>query len=216
RFQRQDSLYRSMVARVRDQGFAGQLRDAYRLSRLTEHDGVLIVNTQGIVRYMSSSAEHQYRRVGYVDSLVGAQLSELETSEYICFRAMEKGECMEQEIAEGDQVWIKRVIPLFSTKHSRGDGDPEPDSAVVFIQDRTDEVRKEQELKIKSAMIQEVHHRVKNNLQTIAFLLRMEASRSKVPEAQDALRQTVSRVLSMAVVHEFLSRGDTSDIQIRD
>jgi two-component sensor histidine kinase len=216
RLQRQDALHRQMVARVRDQGFAGRLAKARNLSRLTEHDGVLIVDTEGIVRYMSSSAEHQYRRVGYVDNLVGAQISELETSEYICFRAMEKGECMEQEIAEGDQVWIKRVIPLFSTKHSRGGGDSESDSAVVFIQDRTDEVRKEQELKIKSAMIQEVHHRVKNNLQTIAVLLRMQASRTRSRAAKESLRQSVARVLSMAVVHEFLSRGDTSDIQIRD
>ncbi len=219
RLQRQDTLHRSMVARVRDQGFSGQLRDAGNLSRLTEHDGVLIVNTQGIVRYMSSSAEHQYRRVGYVDNLVGAQISELETSEYICFKAMERGVCLQQEITEGDQVWVKRVIPLFPLptrgllgRRTRS----EAEGAVVFIQDITEERRKEQELKIKSAMIQEVHHRVKNNLQTIAFLLRMEASRSNVPEAQDALRQTVSRVLSMAVVHEFLSRGDTSDIQMRD
>src|SRR5207248_10927596 len=120
RFQRQDSLYRAMVAQVRDQCFAGQLREAGNLGRLTEHDGVLIVDTEGIVRYMSSSAEHQYRRVGYVDNLVGAQISELETSEYICFRAMEQDECMEQEMAEGDQVWLKRLIPQFSTKHSRG------------------------------------------------------------------------------------------------
>src|SRR5438309_1976865 len=65
RLQRRDSLYRSMVARVRDQGFAGQLVGAGNLGRLTEHDGVLIVDKQGIVRYMTSVAEHQYRRVGY-------------------------------------------------------------------------------------------------------------------------------------------------------
>ena len=221
RLQRQDPLYRSMVARVRDQGFSGLLVGAGTLGRLTEHDGVLIVNTHGIVRYMSSAAEHQYRRVGYVDSLVGTQISELETSEYICFRAMERGVCLEQKIAEGDQVWIKRVIPLFPPAEPRGflarrSARNEPEGAVVFIQDITDEVRKEQELKIKSAMIQEVHHRVKNNLQTIAFLLRMEASRTHSIEAQETLRQTVTRVLSVAVVHEFLSRGDTSDIHIRE
>jgi two-component sensor histidine kinase len=219
RLQRQDPLYRAMVARVRDEVFSGQLRGAGGLERLTEHDGVLIVSPQGIVQFMSSAAEHQYRRVGYVDNLVGAQMNELETSENICFKAMERGVCLQQEIAEGDQVWIRRVIPLFPLpprglfgRRPRG----EPEGAVVFIQDITDERRKEQELKIKSAMIQEVHHRVKNNLQTIAFLLRMEASRTNSAEAQETLRQTVSRVLSMAVVHEYLSRGDTSDIQIRD
>ncbi len=221
RLQRRDSLFRSMVARVRDQGFSGQLGGAGKLGRLTEHDGVLIADKQGIVRYMSSVAEHQYRRVGYADNLVGAQISELETSEYICFRSMERGVCLQQRIQEGDQVWIKRVIPLLTLPtgrslfglHTRPN---EPEGLVVFTQDITDEVRKEQELKVKSAMIQEVHHRVKNNLQTIASLLRMQASRTSSRVAQETLRQTVSRVLSMSVVHEFLSRGDTSDIQIRD
>ena len=221
RLQRRDSLYRSMVERVRDQGFAGQLAGAGSLGRLTEHDGVLIVDKRGIVRYMSSVAEHQYRRVGYVDNLLGAQISELETSEYICFRSVERGVCLQQRIQEGDQVWIKRVIPLFPPPASRGlfglrTGRNEPEGVVVFIQDITEEVRKEQELKIKSAMIQEVHHRVKNNLQTVASLLSMQASRTSSRVAQETLRRTVSQVLSMAVVHEFLSRGDTSDIQIRE
>ncbi len=86
----------------------------------------------------------------------------------------------------------------------------------MFIQDITEEVRREQELKIKSAMIQEVHHRVKNNLQTVAFLLRMEARRTSDPEAQEILYQTVGRIQSIAVVHEFLSRGDGTDIDMLD
>jgi two-component sensor histidine kinase len=210
-----------MVTRVREQGFAGQLWGASNLGRLTEHDGVLIVDADGIIRYMSSVAENQYRRVGYVDSLVGVQISELETSEYICFQSIEGRGCLEQRIKEGDQIWIKRAIPVFPPlptgflRHLNPKP-MEPDRAAVFIQDITEEVRREQELKIKSAMIQEVHHRVKNNLQTVAFLLRMQARRSTSGAVRETLRQTISRVLSIAVVHEFLSRGDGSDIRIRD
>ena len=128
---------------------------------------------------------------------------------------------MKQTIQEAEQVWVKRVIPLFPPSPSRGllglrTARNKPEGVVVFIQDTTEEVRKEQELKIKSAMIQEVHHRVKNNLQTIAALLRMESSRTRSRAAKNSLKQSVARVLSMAVVHEFLSRGDTSDIQMRD
>ena len=66
------------------------------IGRLTEHDGVLIIDQTGIVRYMNSVAENQYRRVGYVDSLIGEQISEIDTNEYICFRSMDRGICLEQ------------------------------------------------------------------------------------------------------------------------
>ncbi len=221
RFQRRDPLFRSMVNRVMEQGFSGRLEGAENLGRLTEHDGVLIVDKRGIVQYMNSVAENQYRRVGYVDSLLGEQISELDTNEYICFRSMERGLCLEQRIQELDQVWIKRTLPLFPVAPGGLFGrfrtqDSQPDGAAVLIQDITDDVRREQELKTKSAMIQEVHHRVKNNLQTVAFLLRMEARRTKLAEVEDTLRQTMGRILSIAVVHEFLSRGDQTEIDIRD
>jgi two-component sensor histidine kinase len=134
---------------------------------------------------------------------------------------MEHGVCLEQRIEEGDQVWIKRVVPLFPPPPRGvfrwlGRPDTASEGAVVFIQDITDEVQKERELKTKSAMIQEVHHRVKNNLQTVASLLRMEARRKRPGGIQETLHQTINRILSIAVVHEFLSRGDGTEIDIRD
>jgi two-component sensor histidine kinase len=221
RFQHREPMFRSMVHRVLDQGLQGRVVAPAPVGRLTENDGVLIVDSGGFIRYMNSVAENQYRRVGYRDSLLEQQISELDTNEYICFRSIERGVCLEQRIEEDDQVWIKRAIPLLPVPDRRilkrfGRADPCPAGAVMFIQDITEEVRREQEIKIKSAMIQEVHHRVKNNLQTVAFLLRMEASRAGPTEAQDILYQTVGRIQSIAVVHEFLSRGDGGDIDILD
>jgi len=219
RLQRRDAQFRGMVARVCEEAIEGRLIGAGSLGRFTEHDGAMLVDQRGIIRYMNSIAENQYRRVGYPDSLVGEQIAVLDTSENVCFRSMERGVCLEQRIQEGDQVWIKRVVPLFASQ-PRGltqrfhRFEQHIDGAAVFIQDITEEVRKEQELKTKSAMIQEVHHRVKNNLQTLALLLRMQARRS-APEIRDTLDQTIGRVVSIAVVHEFLSRGESSDIDIR-
>jgi two-component sensor histidine kinase len=219
RLQRGDPRLRSMLECVYEQALEDRLSGAEQLGRLTEHDGIVIIDVQGRIRYVNSIAENQYRRVGYPDSLVGEQISVLDTSEYVCLRAMERGTCLEQRIREGDQVWIKRVLPLLpppwralrSPLHRRG---ASPEGAAIYIQDITEEVHREQEIKTKSAMIQEVHHRVKNNLQTLALLLRMQAKRS-APEIRDMLLQTIGRVLSIAVVHEFLSRGDDSDIDIR-
>jgi two-component sensor histidine kinase len=88
--------------------------------------------------------------------------------------------------------------------------------AIVIIEDVTDEVRKEQELKIKSAMIQEIHHRVKNNLNTIASLLRLQSRRAQTEEAAAELKLAVNRILSIGVVHEFLSKDEKAVINIHE
>jgi two-component sensor histidine kinase len=90
------------------------------------------------------------------------------------------------------------------------------DGAVIVIQDVTDEVRKEQELRIKSAMIQEIHHRVKNNLQTIAALLRMQARRTSSDEVSVPLHQAESRIQSVAAVHAYLAREERAVINIHE
>jgi len=78
------------------------------------------------------------------------------------------------------------------------------------------DVRKEQELKVKSAMIQEIHHRVKNNLQTITALLRLQSRRVESEEATTALKEAGGRIMSVAVVHEFLSKDESSIINIQE
>jgi two-component sensor histidine kinase len=85
-----------------------------------------------------------------------------------------------------------------------------------MLHDATDERRKKQELRLKTTMVQEVHHRVKNNLQAIAAVLRMHARRTRNEEALRALNEAISRILSVAVIHEYLSLDDTQAINLRD
>jgi two-component system, sensor histidine kinase PdtaS len=221
RQRKRDARFRRAIARARELIVAGRLRGGERLGRLGVHDGVMVIDSVGRIEYLSAPAEHLYRRLGYADNLIKTQLQELETNEYICFKAMERGICMEQRVQEHDLVWIKRVVPLVSGGDS---GWPSrvigrravPNGAVVAIQDVTDELQKEQELKIKTAMIQEIHHRVKNNLQTIAALLRLQARRTGNPEVAEQLRESIGRIISIAVVHEFLSHDETSVINIHE
>ena len=65
-------------------------------------------------------------------------------------------------------------------------------------------------------MIQETHHRVKNNLQTIAALLRMEARRTTSPEARQVLEESMNRILSISVVHEFMANQGDTPINLRE
>ena len=221
RQRKRHAIFRRAIARARDLIVAGRLQGGEKLGRLGVHDGVMVIDSTGRIEYLSAPAEHLYRRLGYADNLVKTQLQELETNEYICFKAMERGVCLEQRVQEHDLVWIKRVVPLVPRDDDslslpffgrRG----APMGAVVAIQDVTDELQNEKELKIKTAMIQEIHHRVKNNLQTIAALLRLQARRTDNPQVAEQLRESVGRIISIAVVHEFLSHEENSVINIHE
>ena len=77
----------------------------------------------------------------------------------------------------------------------------------MLVDDLTEARRRERELGVKEATIREVHHRVKNNLQTIASLLRMQARRSSSDEVRRGLSEAVERAAAMATVHDMLAHS---------
>jgi two-component sensor histidine kinase len=77
---------------------------------------------------------------------------------------------------------------------------------VILLRDVTDVRRLDRLLLSKDAAIREVHHRVKNNLQTISSLLRLQARRVPAKAGREALHEAERRVRSIALVHEILSR----------
>jgi two-component sensor histidine kinase len=222
RVQKRTSVLRRALTRVRDLVAQGRLTGGEKIGRLGLHDGMLIIDADGMIQYASSVAEGLYRLLGIVDQLTNTQLSELDTNEYLAFRAMETGVCMEQRVVEQERVWIKKAIPLVAgdspgwISKLPGTLGRHPVGAIIVIQDVTLDVRKEQEIKVKSAMIQEIHHRVKNNLQTITALLRLQSRRVESEEAATALKEAVGRIMSVAVVHEFLSKDESSIINIQE
>jgi two-component sensor histidine kinase len=99
----------------------------------------------------------------------------------------------------GEVAVVVRCIPLLV--------DNEVDGAVVLLRDVSDLRRRDRLLMSKDAAIREVHHRVKNNLQTISSLLRLQARRLTSDEARAAIEESVRRIRSIALVHETLSRS---------
>jgi two-component sensor histidine kinase len=222
RLRRRTGVLRRALTRVRDLVAQGRLQGGEEIGRLGLNDGMLIIDADGVIQYASSIAEGLYRLLGIVDVLTNTQLSELDTNEYLAFRAMETGVCLEQKLVEQDRIWIKKAIPLVTgdtpgwASRLPGQLGRHPVGAIIVIQDVTLDVRRQQELKVKNAMIQEIHHRVKNNLQTITALLRLQARRAESEEAATALKEAVGRIMSVAVVHEFLSKDESSIINIQE
>jgi len=122
------------------------------------------------------------------------------------------GMVLKTGIAEGKELSTQgiklamRVIPLTAT--------PDSEAAIVILADVTELRKKDEELYIQSVVIKEIHHRVKNNLQTIASLLRLQARRTESDEAKSILRDAINRVNSIALVHESLSQQDKGAINV--
>jgi len=226
RHRRRSRVFQRALGQLQEMLLRGELEGAGQLSPFGEHDGIMVVDSEGWIRYASGIATGLYRRLGYLDSLLGKRASELETrDEALVVRAWREKRCFEEETRKGRRVWIKKAIPL--TSHGerlvglrRFLGSPSLDpqlvGALLTIHDETEVRRRERELKVKSAMIQEIHHRVKNNLQVIAALLRMQSRRSESEEVRRALNDGVARILSVAVVHEFFAQQETRVINITD
>jgi two-component system, sensor histidine kinase PdtaS len=139
--------------------------------------------------------------------------------------------CIERRYESDDgRIWVRIAIPLHmppmrwrsawrSLPWERVGGageDSDLNGVMVLLHNATEAVQKQRELNVKSAIIQEVHHRVKNNLQNIAAILRIQARRVQSDEARVHLTEAVNRVLSMAVIHEFLSTDEHRPINVKD
>ena len=83
---------------------------------------------------------------------------------------------------------------------------------MLLVRDVTDLRKRDRLLISKDATIREIHHRVKNNLQTISSLLRLQARRLENPEAKAAVSESVRRIRTIALVHESLSREPGDDV----
>jgi two-component sensor histidine kinase len=176
-------------------------------------DGFVRLDAIGLVTYASPNAQSAYRRLGLSGDLVGKHLGEV-TAILVGPASKPVDESLttvvsghahrEAEIENTEATLILRSIPLRPGGEHIG--------ALALIRDVTELRRRERELLTKDATIREIHHRVKNNLQTVAALLRLQARRMTTPADRAALEDAERRVGSIAIVHETLSQ--TLDEQV--
>jgi two-component system, sensor histidine kinase PdtaS len=166
-------------------------------------DGLFILDGPGRVSWASPNALSALRRLGIKQNIIGHRLDELGLGEAPVHPAMKARTVLDGELSRGDTHVRLRVLPLV-------DG-VEPAGSLVLARDITELREKERMLSVKDATIREIHHRVKNNLQTIASLLRLQGRRLQSDEARLALSESVVRIGTIALVHETLSE-EPSDV----
>jgi len=176
------------------------------------NDGLLRLDVNGVVTFASPNGLSAFNRLGASGELEGKSLIEATTP---VLKSKLKTDQSLPVLLNGQAAWRAdldsrnmtlsvRAIPLKANGERIG--------AIVLCRDVTELRNQERELITKDATIREIHHRVKNNLQTVASLLRIQSRRTKSDETKAALAQAMRRVSAIAVVHDTLATGLSQEV----
>lgn len=173
--------------------------------RLLPSDGIMVVDTNRTIIAANNRARHMFD-VMDISNVIGCRTNDVAINWPLVGMVMETGTAECKEFTMHGLLLSIRILPVAAR--------PRGGCAIVILQDITELRKKDEELLIKSVVIKEIHHRVKNNLQTIASLLRLQERRAHCDETKIVLRDCVNRVNSIAIVHEYLSQQDTGLIDV--
>jgi two-component sensor histidine kinase len=180
-------------------------------------DGLIRLDVSGAIIYASPNAISAFNRMGLAGELDGNVLGEIarkvsQVKREAHEEAMEvslSGKSLRRVEIENTRGTVDLlVLPLLAGGDRIG--------AIVLLQNVTELRRRERELVTKDATIREIHHRVKNNLQTVSALLRLQSRRIEDPAASAALNEAVRRIASIALVHETLSSSTEASVAFDD
>ncbi len=172
-------------------------------------DGVILIDELGRVEFATPNAVNALHRLGIYTSAEGRTLEDLGVKARVIQRSLEFAIPSLEEVDVGHDVAILiHGVPLIERGRVTG--------VLTLVRDVSDLRQLNQMVLNRETAVREVHHRVKNNLQTISSLLRLQARRSEEDETKTALLEAERRVRSIAVVHEVLSREPGEEVVFDD
>lgn len=188
---------------------ATQIAQNYEKDRYITHyinEAILIFDEYGILKFKNNGADLIYKKLGYNEDILGMLFSNLSVTNLLFDDVIADCSIDVQEVTiAGMCLQIKYIVQSNKALN-----------LIVIIKDVTDMKQKEKELILKSVAIKEIHHRVKNNLQTIASLLRLQSRRVDSEEFQIAMNESINRILSIAATHEILSKVGIDEVNIKE
>ncbi len=182
-------------------------------------DGLIRVDIQGIVTYASPNARSAFNRIGWRNDMETHHLGEILDSLQIDSHSRQPQEenwrvsMSGKHLRRAEYENAGGVIDLLSIPLTQGS---DRIGAIVLVHNVTELRNRDKALITKDTTIREIHHRVKNNLQTVSALLRLQARRIEDPSARAALEEAVRRVASIALVHETLSNSSQESVAFDD
>ncbi len=203
------SVFQRFAAMIAAGSFPFAAEDAETEEAPRVGDGALVLDASGCVEYASPNAVSALHRLGVHRNAQGKQLANLGLEEVAVRTAFAIGGPVTEEIERGPDITVVlRCLPLLDGQR--------PTGALLLLRDISELRRRDRLLVSMDATIREIHHRVKNNLQTISSLLRLQGRRLTSIEAKQAIEESVRRIRSIALVHETLSQEGGGEVPFND
>ncbi len=200
----------SRFATMIEQGsfpFDVDMRGEFREPRVG--DGVLVFDRERRVVFSSPNAVSALHRLGVAADIDDRRLDDVGADDSVLSRALSSRRSAVTELHHGEDISVvMRCYPLLDAGRATG--------AVAVLRDVSELRSRERLLLSKDTTIREIHHRVKNNLQTVQSLLRLQARRLVSDEAKGAVEQSARRIGSIAIVHETLASDTTDAVDFDD
>jgi hypothetical protein len=211
-----ERTYLSIFARFASMISAGLFPFSGRQGSITAAprvgDGAIVLDAGARVQFASPNAVSALHRVGITANVLGLGLAELGFNDAAVRSAFDRREpVLEESDQPSDITMLEYCIPILEHDQA-APGGITVTGGVLLLRDVTELRRRDRLLLSKDATIREIHHRVKNNLQTISSLLRLQARRLTSDEAKAAVNESVRRIRTIALVHETLSREPGDDV----
>ena len=204
-----DAVFARLAKMINDGTFPFPFEGAITEETPRVGDGTLILDKDSRVEYASPNAVSALHRIGYNGRIGGRKIEDLGFDGDVVASAYRLKVPVIEEIQRSETVTIMaRILPLIGLGQVTG--------ALVLIRDVSGLRRRDRLLVSMDTTIREIHHRVKNNLQTVSSLLRLQGRRLESAEAKAAIEESVRRIGAIAVVHQMLAASGGDQVVFRD
>ncbi|MDN4095749.1 sensor histidine kinase [Brevibacillus agri] len=172
------------------------------------HEGMILFDQSGIITYANGRAHKLLSLIGFERPDKGVSIERIFSWRVSPENFVRHGGYIQDELSKGKHFIMMKAVSSVRKLDIIG--------GIILLRDISDIREKEKQLMIKSAVIKEIHHRVKNNLQTIASLLRLQMRRSQSNEIEKVYRESINRINSIAIIHEYLAQDGLEQIDFKE
>ncbi len=178
-----------------------------RVSALMQ-EGIILFDYAHKITHVNARAYELLGQIEYETPLKGVLIDRFLYGKFSRERFQQNNGMILEEIQNGRTTLLLKAVLIYRQQMTVG--------GVILLRDISALKEKDKQLMIKSQAIKEIHHRVKNNLQTIASLLRLQMRRSKLPDIEQVYRESINRINSIAVIHEILAQNGFEYVDMKE